>query len=68
MIRLDAYNFSFILMDLWRNKAKPLSGVPGKLSEVPIYVEINNELVKIVDIQEIDEKIILIKEHEQRTI
>jgi hypothetical protein len=55
-------------MDLWRNKAKPLSGVPGKLSEVPIYVEINNELVKIVDIQEIDEKIILIKEHEQRTI
>ena len=64
MIKLDAYNFSFILMDLWRNKALPISGVPGKLSEVPVYVEINNELVKITDIKEIDNKIILIKENE----
>jgi hypothetical protein len=62
MIRLDAYNFSFILMNLWRDKAMNNSGVPGKLNEVPVYVELNNELVRIVDIQEIDDKIILIKE------
>jgi hypothetical protein len=62
MIRLDANNFSFILMNLWRDKAMNNSGVPGKLNEVPVYVELNNALVKIVDIQEIDDKIILIKE------
>ena len=62
MIKLDAYNFSFILMNLWRDKAMNNSGVPGKLNEVPVYVEINNELVKIVDIQEINNKVVLIKE------
>ena len=59
---MDAYNFSFILMNLWRDKAMRTSGVPGKLNEVPVYVKVNNELVKIVDVQEIDGKIILIKE------
>ena len=59
MIQLDAYNFSFILMNMWRNKATVQSGVPNKLNEVPVYVEINNELVKVIDIQDIDNKIIL---------
>ena len=59
MIKLDAYNFSFILMNLWRNKATVQSGVPNKLNEVPVYVEVNNELVKVRDIQEIDDKIVL---------
>jgi hypothetical protein len=49
-------------MNLWRNKAMGSSGLPNKLNEVPVYVEINNELVKIVDIQEIDNKVVLIKE------
>jgi hypothetical protein len=41
------------------------SGVPGKLNEVPIYIEDNGKLVKIVDIKEIDNKIILIKEQNE---
>lgn len=60
---MDAYNFSFILMNLWRNRAMSNSGVPSKLNEVPVYVQSNNELEKIVDIKEIDGKIILIKEY-----
>lgn len=64
---MDAYNFSFILMNLWRDKAMSNSGIPSKLNEVPVYVEINNELVKITDIQEIDDKIILIKETNEKT-
>lgn len=59
---MDAYNFSFILMNKWREKAMRESGTPGKLNEVPVYVNVNNELVKIIDVQEIDGKVILIKE------
>ena len=59
---MDAYNFSFILMNLWRNKAMGESGIPGKLNEVPVYVQDNDTLEKIVDIKEIDGKIILVKE------
>jgi hypothetical protein len=59
---MDAYNFSFMLMNLWRNKAMSNSGVPGKLAEVPVYIQLNNELKKIVDIKEVDGKIILVKE------
>ena len=65
---MDAYNFSFILMNLWRTKAMDGSGVPGKLNEVPVYIEVNNELEKIVDIKEVDGKIILIKEHSAESI
>jgi hypothetical protein len=56
---MDAYNFSFILMNLWRNKAMSESGIPNKLNEVPVYVKINDELVKVIDIYEVDNKIIL---------
>jgi hypothetical protein len=59
---MDAYNFSFILMNLWRTKSVVQSGVPNKLNEVPVYVEVNGELIKIIDVKEIDDKIILIKE------
>ena len=62
---MDAYNFSFILMNFWRDKSMRSSGVPGKLNEVPIYIEDNGKLVKIVDIKEIDNKIILIKEQNE---
>lgn len=59
---MDAYNFSYILMNLWRGKAMINSGVPGKLNEVPVYIQMNDTLEKIIDIKEVDGKIILIKE------
>jgi len=60
---MDAYNFSYILMNLWRDKAMRSSGMPGKLNEVPVYIQLDNKLEKIIDIKEVDGKIILIKEH-----
>ena len=59
---MDAYNFSFMLMNMWRDRAMRASGTPGKLNDVPVYIDVNGELVKIVDIKEVDDKIILIKE------
>jgi hypothetical protein len=49
-------------MNLWRGKAMINSGVPGKLNEVPVYIQMNDTLEKIIDIKEVDGKIILIKE------
>ena len=60
---MDAYNFSYILMNLWRDKAMRSSGMPGNLNEVPVYIQLDNKLEKIVDIKEVDGKIILIKEY-----
>jgi hypothetical protein len=59
---IDAYNISYMLMNLWRNYAMRSSGSISKLNEVPAYVEVNGELVKIVDVVERYGKIILIKE------
>ena len=59
---IDAYNISYMLMNLWRNHAMGSSGTVSKLKEVPAYVEVNGELVKIVNVVEQDGKIILIKE------
>jgi hypothetical protein len=50
-------------MNLWRDKAMRSSGMPGKLNEVPVYIQLDNKLEKIVDIKEVDGKIILIKEY-----
>ena len=59
---IDSYNISYMLMNFWRTYSMRASGVPGKLSEVPVYVEVNGELIKIVDIVDQEGTIILIKE------
>lgn len=59
MIQLDAYNISFMLMDIWRKYAMRQSGTPGKLGEVPVYVEINGTLARVIEVVEADNKVIL---------
>jgi len=59
---IDAYNISYMLMNFWRNYSIRASGYPDKLKEVPVYIEMNGELVKIVDVVDQEGKIILIKE------
>jgi hypothetical protein len=59
---IDAYNISYMLMNYWRTYAMRASGTPGKLGDVPVYVEVNGELVKVVGVEDQDNKIVLIKE------
>jgi hypothetical protein len=59
MIKLDAYNISFMLMDAWRKFAMRSSGDCSKLGQVPTYVEVNGELLEIVDVDSSGDKIIL---------
>ena len=59
MIKLDAYNISFMLMDAWRIFAMKSSGAGEKLSQVPVYVKKNGELVEVLDVTCIDGKIVL---------
>ena len=59
MIKLDAYNISFMLMDAWRKYAMQSSGDCSKLGVVPTYVEINGELKEVTDVVTEDGKIIL---------
>ena len=50
MIQIDAYNISFMLMDAWRKFAMQSSGTGEKLGQVPVYVEINGELVRVSEV------------------
>jgi hypothetical protein len=59
MIKLDAYNISFMLMDAWRKFAMRSSGAGEKLGQVPTYVEVNGELKEVVDVDSSTDKIIL---------
>ena len=59
---IDAYNISYLLMDHWRTHAMRASGTPGKLGDVPVYVEVNGELVRVVGVEDQNSKIVLIKE------
>lgn len=59
MIDLDAYNISFMLMDKWRKYAMQSSGSVEKLGQVPVYVEVNGELVEVSDVSDENGKIIL---------
>jgi hypothetical protein len=59
MIDLDAYNISFMLMDKWRKYAMQSSGSVAKLGTVPVYVEVNGELVEVSDVSDENGKIIL---------
>jgi hypothetical protein len=59
MIKLDAYNISFMLMDHWRKYAMQTSGTGEKLGSVPVYIEQAGELVRITDVVSEDGKIIL---------
>ena len=59
MIKLDAYNISFMLMDAWRKFAMRSSGDCSKLGHVPTFVEVNGELKEIVDVDSSGDKIIL---------
>lgn len=64
MIKLDAYNISFMLMDAWRKYAMQSSGAGERLGEVPVYIEQNGQLVRITDLVTVDGKIILKTENE----
>ncbi len=59
MIMLDAYNISFMLMDAWRKYAMQVSGACDKLGHVPVYVEVNGELIEITDVTTENNKIVL---------
>jgi len=59
MIRLDAYNISFMLMDKWRKFAMLSSGSKEKLGEVPVYVEVNGEFKEVTDVVDENDRIIL---------
>lgn len=56
---LDAYNISFMLMDAWRKYAMQVSGACEKLGQVPVYVEVDGTIHKVVDMTTDDGKIIL---------
>ena len=59
MIKLDAYNISFMLMDAWRKCAMRASGTGEKIGTVPTFVEVNGELKEVTDVVESDGNIIL---------
>lgn len=59
MIQLDAYNISYMLMEAWRKYAMQQSGTGDKLGQVPVYIKVNDELVRVVDVETVDGKIIL---------
>lgn len=59
MIKLDAYNISFMLMDAWRKFAMLSSGAGEKLGDVPVYVEVNGDLKRIAEVDSSEDKIIL---------
>ena len=61
---IDAYNISHMLLAKWRKYAINPSGLgsTARIPAVPVYVEVNGELVKIVDVIDQDDKIVLIKE------
>lgn len=59
MIKLDAYNISFMLMDAWRKFAMQSSGAGEKLGNVPTFVEVNGELKQVIDVDSSGDKIIL---------
>jgi nitrate reductase NapAB chaperone NapD len=61
---LDAYNISFMLMEAWRKYAMQVSGACEKLGQVPVYVDVDGKLVKVIDVTSDDGKIILKTEHE----
>lgn len=61
MIKLDAYNISFMLMDAWRKFAMQTSGTGDKLGQVPVFVEINGELVRVSDVVTNNEGKIILK-------
>lgn len=56
---IDAYNISFMLMDIWRKYCMRTSGTTEKLGQVPVYVEINGELKRVINVIEEDNKVIL---------
>lgn len=59
MIKLDAYNISFMLMDAWRKFAMQYSGTGEKLGQVPTFVEVNGELHEVIAVDSSTDKIIL---------
>ena len=59
MIKLDAYNISYMLMEAWRKYAMQCSGTGEKLGNVPVYIEQNGQLVRVIDVESNDGKIIL---------
>lgn len=59
MINLDAYNISFMLMDAWRKFAMQASGTGEKLINVPVYVTVNGECIRVTNVTTVDGKIIL---------
>jgi hypothetical protein len=59
MIKLDAYNISFMLMDAWRKFAMQSSGTGEKVGFVPTFVEVNGELLEVIDVDSSTDKIIL---------
>ena len=59
LIKLDAYNISFMLMDAWRKFAMQQSGAMQKIGQVPVFVELNGELVEVTDVNTEEGKIIL---------
>ena len=59
MIKLDAYNISFMLMDAWRKYAMQSSGAGERLGQVPVYIEQDGQLVEITNLVTVDGKIIL---------
>ncbi len=59
MIKLDAYNISFMLMDAWRKFAMQYSGTGEKLGHVPTFVEVDGQLREVVDVDSSTDKIIL---------
>jgi hypothetical protein len=59
---IDAYNISFMLKNFWAKLALPASGASNRALEVPVYVQENDELKRVVNVIEQDGKIILVKE------
>jgi hypothetical protein len=64
MIKTDAYNLSFMLMDAWRKYAMQSSGTGEKLGQVPVYIEQNGTLIQVIDVESVNGKIILKTENE----
>ena len=58
---MDAYNLQQTLLEYWKQLAPNFiaSDVKKQYNDVPVYIHVNDELVKILDVEIIDGKVVL---------
>jgi hypothetical protein len=67
---MDAYDIKNKIAELWQKLCvwPDAANIKKQYTAVPVYVKINNKLVKVTGVTEQDNKIILDTDNEQSTI